>query len=214
MNSRFNFIEYLTHLKDFADLEYERKSQVQNARWSPTNIYGESLKKIQAAREGQIGELGRAFNEFPVSYTIEEKDESVDDKIYYAFDPRIQSRWLDLAKKIITSNEFDSIPHPEMPEEPELNQTVLNQGSQIEATKMMQEMIQESVSILLDANGNVSPSIAEVLGIQDLVVSVDPNHLDVMMSGEDRQKQKMASVSSCILIRISNHDWRASWCFR
>jgi hypothetical protein len=79
-----------------------------------------------------------------------------------------------------------------MPEEPELNQTVLNQGSQIEATKMMQEMIQESVSILLDANGNVSPSIAEVLGIQDLVVSVDPNHLDVMMSGEDRQKQKMA----------------------
>ncbi|MDR3477784.1 MAG: hypothetical protein P4M14_07120 [Gammaproteobacteria bacterium] len=178
MNSRFSFLEYLKHFKEFADLEYERKRLVENARWAPVNIYSESQKKIAAARgpEGQIGELGRIFNEFPIGYEIEEKGQPVPE-VYYAIDPRVQSRWLDVTRKIVTSNEFDSVPHPEMPDDPGSNVDQLNEASQKEASAVMQEMIQESVNILLDLHGNLSAEIVEALGIND-IIPVNDEHAE------------------------------------
>lgn len=165
MNPRINFIEYLNNFEAYSNQAFARK-KAQDNNWKGSNIIVESRKKVsEAINSGNLGALGRVFNEFPLTYKLM-TDEKLE-RTFHAMDPKKYDQWLQKVRSLIREGQFDSIPHPELPDDPSLNILEFKPETLSAEQKILGEMIHEAATIILDEEGDIRHEILVAIGLKE-----------------------------------------------
>lgn len=163
MNPRINFIEYLKYFGAFAGQEHARRKaeeekKPEKERKLVYNLFIESRRTAQkAVEQNDISLIGRVFNNFPYQYKLITEEKEI--IVYNALDPKKYYRWSEQTEDLIRNGDYHTEPNPDDPNDPLMSLVTFEPVTIARLQDILQEMIYEAATIILDEDGDVRHEI-------------------------------------------------------
>jgi hypothetical protein len=160
MKSRFD--DYLDNMPNYAQQRAIEKN-------TNNTILDATRACVTAAlNEGQIGKLGRVFNEYPLEYSAQGNK-------FYAVSSEVETDWIQRYETLITQGKFELIVDDKI-------KIITSPEIETRVKDFLAKIIKQGCQDLLAENGVLKPSVIQFLGLDSLIQSKrqDQAALDTM----------------------------------